>query len=71
MGTSIGLLRRKPAAGKFDVSELRQLMEVGKFRAVVDRTYPLEAIADAYRYVAKGEKAGIVVRIRKVTGTCN
>jgi NADPH:quinone reductase-like Zn-dependent oxidoreductase len=43
------------------VSELRQLMEAGRFRAVVDRTYPFGAIADAYRYVAKGQKTGIVV----------
>jgi NADPH:quinone reductase-like Zn-dependent oxidoreductase len=28
---------------------------------VIDRTYPLEAIADAYRYVETGQKAGIVV----------
>ncbi|HLZ82532.1 MAG TPA: NAD(P)-dependent alcohol dehydrogenase [Caulobacteraceae bacterium] len=30
---------------------LKGLMEAGQFRAVVDRTYPLAAIADAYRYV--------------------
>ena len=42
------------------VSELRSLMEAGEFRAVVDRTYHLEQIADAYRYVSKGQKTGIV-----------
>ena len=36
-------------------------MEAGEFRAVVDRTYPLDAIADAYRYVGMGQKTGIVV----------
>jgi NADPH:quinone reductase-like Zn-dependent oxidoreductase len=33
----------------------------GRYRAIVDRRYPLEQIADAYRYVATGQKAGIVV----------
>lgn len=43
------------------VADLKGHMEAGRFRAVVDRTYPLEAIAEAYRYVATGQKAGIVV----------
>jgi NADPH:quinone reductase-like Zn-dependent oxidoreductase len=36
-------------------------MEAGQFRAVIDREYPLAAIADAYRYVESGQKVGIVV----------
>ena len=40
---------------------LKELIEAGRFRAVVDRRYPLEAIADAYRYVQTEQKAGIVV----------
>lgn len=36
-------------------------MEAGEFRAVIDREYPLEAIADAYRYVETAQKTGIVV----------
>lgn len=36
-------------------------LAAGKFRAVVDRRYPLAEIAEAYRYVKTGEKAGIVV----------
>jgi len=43
------------------VGFLKGRMEAGQFRAVVDRSYPLEAIADAYRYVETGQKAGIVV----------
>lgn len=43
------------------VGFLKGLMELGKFRAVVDRRYPLDAIADAYRYVETGQKVGIVV----------
>jgi NADPH:quinone reductase-like Zn-dependent oxidoreductase len=43
------------------VSLLKGLMEAGQFRAIVDRKYPLAAIADAYRYVETGQKVGIVV----------
>ncbi|MFY0612789.1 MAG: NAD(P)-dependent alcohol dehydrogenase [Hyphomicrobiaceae bacterium] len=50
-----------PAARPDFVEDMRKLKESGVLRAVVDRTYRLEDIADAYRYVGKGEKTGIVV----------
>ena len=40
---------------------LRDLMVAGRYRAVIDRTCRLDQIADAYRYVETGRKAGIVV----------
>jgi NADPH:quinone reductase-like Zn-dependent oxidoreductase len=43
------------------VDFLKARMVAGEFRAVVDRRYPLAAIADAYRYVEQGQKTGIVV----------
>jgi NADPH:quinone reductase-like Zn-dependent oxidoreductase len=43
------------------VTFLKGRMEAGQFRAIVDRKYKLAAIADAYRYVETGQKAGIVV----------
>jgi NADPH:quinone reductase-like Zn-dependent oxidoreductase len=43
------------------VNFLSERMQANEFRAVIDRRYPLEAIADAYRYVQSGQKAGIVV----------
>ncbi|MFZ4622179.1 MAG: NAD(P)-dependent alcohol dehydrogenase [Bacteroidota bacterium] len=44
-----------------DVLFFKELMETGKLRPVIDRTYPLEQVADAFRYVETGEKTGNVV----------
>ncbi|MFD3377586.1 MULTISPECIES: NAD(P)-dependent alcohol dehydrogenase [unclassified Streptomyces] len=41
--------------------EIRDLMESGAFRPVIDRRYPLERIVDAYEYVETGRKIGNVV----------
>jgi NADPH:quinone reductase-like Zn-dependent oxidoreductase len=43
------------------VGYLRGLLESGELRPVIDRTYPLERIVEAYRYVETGQKTGNVV----------
>lgn len=48
-------------SGRAFVEYLKARMEEGQFRAVIDRRYPLDAIADAYLYVETGQKVGIVV----------
>jgi NADPH:quinone reductase-like Zn-dependent oxidoreductase len=52
-----------PAPGRINgfVGFLKNRMEEGQFRAIIDRKYALAAIADAYRYVETGQKVGIVV----------
>jgi NADPH:quinone reductase-like Zn-dependent oxidoreductase len=44
-----------------DLLLLRDLIESGEYRAVVDRTYPLEDVAEAHRYVDSWQKTGNVV----------
>jgi NADPH:quinone reductase-like Zn-dependent oxidoreductase len=40
---------------------IRNLLEKGKFKPVIDREYPLEDISKAYEYVLTGEKTGNVI----------
>jgi NADPH:quinone reductase-like Zn-dependent oxidoreductase len=48
-------------AKKDDILLLKRLLENGEYRAVIDRSYPLEDIVDASRYVETQQKTGNVV----------
>jgi NADPH:quinone reductase-like Zn-dependent oxidoreductase len=50
-----------PSDIKGSLVYIKNLIELGKFKPVIEKEYPLEEIAEAYRYVASGQKTGNVV----------
>jgi len=50
-----------PRDNKEDILFFKEIIEAGKYKAVIDRTYPFEQIIEATKYVETGRKVGNVV----------
>jgi NADPH:quinone reductase-like Zn-dependent oxidoreductase len=64
VGRFLGSRRQKMSGGgrsQADVRLMKELIEAGALRPVIDRTYPMEQVAEAHRYVETWRKAGNVV----------
>ena len=58
--------KRRAALGlgryrKADLALVKELVEAGRYRPVIDRTYSLDEVVEAVRYVESGQKTGNVV----------
>ena len=55
------VLFNAPRDIKGNLNFIKELVEKGSFKPVIDRTYPLEKVAEAFTYVGTGQKIGNVI----------
>jgi NADPH:quinone reductase-like Zn-dependent oxidoreductase len=62
--TRIGDKRVKLGTARYTKKDLvvfKELIDAGKYRAVIDRCYPLDDVVEATTYVGTGQKTGSIV----------
>jgi NADPH:quinone reductase-like Zn-dependent oxidoreductase len=55
------IFKLPPRYTQKDVILIKEMMEAGSYRPVIDRVYPIEDVAEAARYVETEQKIGNVV----------
>jgi NADPH:quinone reductase-like Zn-dependent oxidoreductase len=67
----VGSKRARLGLGRYrkeDLLLVKELVETGKYRPVIDRRYALDEVVEANRYVESGQKTGnVVLRVRGTT----
>jgi NADPH:quinone reductase-like Zn-dependent oxidoreductase len=69
----VGSRRARLGFGRYrkeDLLLVKELVETGKYRPVIDRTYELDEVVEANRYVESGQKTGnVVLRVSDQAGS--
>lgn len=68
-GTYVSVAKLDTKENMDNLIFIKELIEKGKIKAVIDRCYPLDDMVEAHRYVDTGRKKGnVVIKVRRDNG---